>query len=114
MIKALSNFVLISFLTFISFFIHTQLRIEVTQGIKDPIRIAVTPITWNLESPASHYIHQIISSDLSSFGEFDAIGTSEMLSLPQSEADIYYLPHCDPCIRGCLLCCASLLDPFLK
>ena len=90
MIKSLSNFVLISFLTCISFFIHTQLRIEVTQGIKDPIRIAVTPITWNLESPASHYIHQIISSDLSSFGEFDAIGTSEMLSLPQSEADIYY------------------------
>ena len=66
MIKSLSNFVLISFLTCISFFIHTQLRIEVTQGIKDPIRIAVTPIIWNLESPASHYIHQIISSDFKS------------------------------------------------
>tara|TARA_B100000287_G_C20652190_1_gene787305 strand:+ start:206 stop:1501 length:1296 start_codon:yes stop_codon:yes gene_type:complete len=74
----------------ICLFINAQLRIEVTEGAKDPIRIAVAPVGWNVGSPASHYIHRIVSSDLSSFGEFEAIGTEEMLSLPKSEEEVFY------------------------
>ena len=60
-----------------------ELRIEVTKGIKDPVRIAIVPIFWNLENPPREYLHEIISSDLESFGEFESLSPKEMLSLPK-------------------------------
>ena len=66
------------------------LRIEITEGIKDPIRIAIVPIVWNLENPPREYLHQIISSDLESFGEFVSLSPKEMLSLPKTEQEIFY------------------------
>ena len=86
----LSKIFVIVWASFICLLANAQLRIEVTEGTKDPIRIAVAPMAWNIDSPASHYIHSIVSSDLSTFGEFEAIGTDKMLSLPKTEADVYY------------------------
>ena len=65
-----------------SSFLSSDLRIEITKGIEDPIRIAIVPIAWNLENPPREYLHQIISSDLESFGEFVSLSPKEMLSLP--------------------------------
>ena len=73
-----------------SSFLSSDLRIEITKGIKDPIRIAIVPIAWNLENPPREYLHQIISSDLESFGEFVSLSPKEMLSLPKSEQEIFY------------------------
>jgi len=75
---------------FLSTSLLGQLRIEVTEGINDPVRIAISPIGWNLKRPSSLYIHDVISSDLASFGEFDSISTNDMLSLPQKENEVAY------------------------
>ena len=70
--------------------LSSELRIEIKKGIKDPIRIAIVPIVWNLKSPPREYLHKIISSDLESFGEFESLSTKEMLSMPQTEEEIFY------------------------
>ena len=70
--------------------LSSELRIEIKKGIKDPIRIAIVPIVWNLKSPPREYLHKIISSDLESFGEFESLSTKEMLSMPQAEEEIFY------------------------
>ena len=70
--------------------LFSELRIEIKKGIKDPIRIAIVPIVWNLKSPPREYLHKIISSDLESFGEFESLSTKEMLSMPQYEEEIFY------------------------
>ena len=84
------NRILLILLIFFSTFLTAQLRIEITEGISDPIRIAIVPISWNLKDPAREYLHEIISSDLSSFGEFEALLPREMLSLPKNEEEIFY------------------------
>ena len=82
--------ILISFFITYSSFLSSDLRIEITKGIKDPIRIAIVPIAWNLENPPREYLHQIISYDLESFGEFVSLSPKEMLSLPKTEQEIFY------------------------
>ena len=82
--------ILTSLFIIYSSFLSSDLRIEITKGIKDPIRIAIVPIAWNLENPPREYLHQIISSDLESFGEFVSLSPKEMLSLPKSEQEIFY------------------------
>ena len=86
MIFKIFTFLFIIFSSFLS----SDLRIEITKGIKDPIRIAIVPIVWNLDNPPREYLHQIISSDLESFGEFESLSPKEMLSLPKSEEEIFY------------------------
>mgnify|MGYP003311133944 CR=1 FL=1 len=70
--------------------LSSELRIEIKKGIKDPIRIAIVPIVWNLKSPPRQYLHKIFSADLESFGEFKSLSTKEMLSMPQNEEEIFY------------------------
>ena len=82
--------ILTSLFIIYSSFLSSDLRIEITKGIEDPIRIAIVPIAWNLENPPREYLHQIISSDLESFGEFVSLSPKEMLSLPNSEQEIFY------------------------
>ena len=84
------NIALLLSLIFFSSIIYPQLRIEITEGTKDPIRVAIVPITWELDYPAREYLHQIVSSDLESFGEFKALTPQEMLSLPQNEEEVLY------------------------
>ena len=82
--------ILTALLLIFSSVLTSELRIEITKGIKDPIRIAIVPILWNLDNPPREYLHKIISSDLESFGEFESLLPKEMLSLPQAEEEIFY------------------------
>ena len=82
--------VIIVLLLFFSTFSIAQLRIEITKGILDPVRIAIVPIVWNLENPPRQYLHQIISSDLESFGEFVSLSPKEMLSLPTNNQEVFF------------------------
>ena len=86
MVYKIFSIVLLSFCNYL----FSDLRIEITEGIEDPIRIAIVPISWNLKEPPKKYLHQIISSDLESFGEFESLSPKEMLSLPKTEEEIFY------------------------
>ena len=81
---------IIFLLLFFCSFTNSQLRIEVTEGIKDPITIAIVPISWNLDTPPKLYLDQIISKDLESFGEFISLPPRNMLSFPNSEEEVLY------------------------
>ena len=67
-----------------------QLRIEITGGAEDPINIAVVPIDWRLEHPQEEYLHEIIKTDLESFGEFKVLPPKGMLSFPSTEEEVFY------------------------
>ena len=75
---------------FVSQVVFSQLRIEITGGTDDPIRVAVVPIQWDLEIAPRYYLHEVIKRDLESFGEFYVLNPDEMLSYPISEEDIYF------------------------
>ena len=75
-----SIFVSLLFIFCLSIF--SQLRIEITGGAEDPINIAIVPIEWNLDIPQQEYLHEIIKSDLESFGEFKVLPPKGMLSFP--------------------------------
>ena len=68
----------------------SQLRIEITGGAEDPINIAVVPIDWKLEFPQEEYLHEIIKTDLESFGEFKVLPPKGMLSFPSTEEEVFY------------------------
>ena len=75
------------------FFLSTlsgQLRIEIKGGLEDPINVAVVPMQWNLDSPQDLFVHEVIKSDLESFGEFDVLPPKNMLSLPSSKEDVFF------------------------
>ena len=67
-----------------------QLRIEIKGGIEDPINVAVVPMQWNLDSPQDLFVHEVIKSDLVSFGEFDVLPPKNMLSLPSSKEEVFF------------------------
>ena len=70
--------------------IQSQLRIEIKGGAEDPISIAIVPLEWNLDSPQDEYLHQIIKSDLESFGEFKVLPPENMLSFPSSKEEVFF------------------------
>jgi TolB protein len=70
--------------------LSAQLRIEIKGGLQDPIVVAVVPMKWNLDSPQELFIHEVIKSDLESFGEFKVLPPNNMLSLPASKEQVFY------------------------
>jgi TolB protein len=83
------NIILICLVLFITN-IHSQLRIEIKGGVEDPISIGIVPLEWNLDSPQDIYLHQIIKSDLESFGEFKVLPPENMLSFPSKKEEVFF------------------------
>ena len=81
-------FLIITILT--SHYNFSQLRIEITGGAEDPINIAIVPIEWKLGVPQEEYIHEIIKTDLESFGEFKVLPPEGMLSFPSTVEEVFY------------------------
>ena len=84
-LKILSIFLLLT-----SEAIFSQLKIEITEGIREPIRIAIVPFSQNSSSTQKFKLHSIISKDLESFGEFEAIKPEDMLSYPSNQEEVFY------------------------
>ena len=82
------------FLFFLSFIIFNQvnaeLRIEITKGTNDPIRIGIVPIEWKADIPNFIYLHEVITQDLEFVGEYEVIRPEQMLSFPSNEEELYY------------------------
>ncbi len=66
------------------------LRIEVTQGIKGALPIAIIPFSWDGAGAAPEDLAHIISSDLSRSGKFDPVAPNDLVERPQSGADIQF------------------------
>ncbi|MEQ8956107.1 MAG: Tol-Pal system protein TolB, partial [Gammaproteobacteria bacterium] len=67
-----------------------ELSIQITQGVDNPIPIAVVPFSWTGAGVLSEDVSQIVVRDLEQVGEFRALPPGNMLSLPDEEAEVFY------------------------
>ena len=65
-----------------------ELRIEITKGVDNAVRVAVVPFEWRGKRQLPEAVDQVISSDLGLSGRFEALPTSQMLSFPNSSSEV--------------------------
>jgi TolB protein len=67
-----------------------QLNIQVTQGVDDPVPIAVVPFGWQGFGTLPESITDIVNSDLGNSGQFSTIPERNMLSTPHDQSEVFY------------------------
>lgn len=71
-------------------FAQAELRIEVTQGVDNAVRIAVVPFDWRERKSLPEDISEIVSSDLQLSGRFETLPVDQMLSMPASQDQVHF------------------------
>ncbi len=69
---------------------RAELSIQITQGVDNPIPIAIVPFAWEGMGVLSEDVDQIVMDDLQQVGEFRALSPANMLSLPNEEAQVFF------------------------
>lgn len=67
-----------------------ELSIQITQGVDNPIPIAVVPFSWEGSGVLSEDVAQIVINDLEQVGEFRSLPRGNMLSMPSEEREVFY------------------------
>ena len=70
--------------------VQAQLRIEVTEGLDDKVRVGVVPFGWRGRGKLSEDVREIVSSDLQLSGRFESLPVDQMLSLPESAKEVFF------------------------
>lgn len=70
--------------------VAAELNIEITQGVDNPIPIAVVPFSWEGTSPLTEDVGAVVSADLQQVGEFRALPPGNMLSMPDEAAEVFF------------------------
>ena len=65
-----------------------QLRLTITQGVNDPIPIAIVPFSRAVPADGGLDVAQVIQRDLESTGRFKAMAREDMVFKPTASADI--------------------------
>ena len=68
----------------------SELVIEITQGVDNPVPIAVVPFQWSGDSTLNEDVAQVVDADLERSGQFKSLKRSLMLSFPYQKEDIYF------------------------
>ncbi len=69
---------------------QSELSIQITQGVDNPIPIAIVPFAWESGGVLSEDVDQIVMDDLQQVGEFQALSPGNMLSLPNEEREVFF------------------------
>lgn len=69
---------------------HAQLTIEITQGVDNPVPIAVVPFAWQGGGVVPEDVAFVVDSDLARSGQFAPVSRGDMLGRPSTEADVFY------------------------
>ena len=69
---------------------QAELSIQITQGVDNPIPIAIVPFAWEGDGVLSEDVDQIVMDDLQQVGEFRALSPGNMLSLPNEEREVFF------------------------
>ncbi|MFT5014960.1 MAG: TolB protein [Patiriisocius sp.] len=76
----------LAFALLISIFVNpavlADLRIEVTQGVDNAVRIGVVPFNYPVRTRLPESVHKIVDADLTLSGRFSTLPVQQMLSLP--------------------------------
>ncbi|MDX1489691.1 MAG: Tol-Pal system beta propeller repeat protein TolB [Pseudohongiellaceae bacterium] len=67
-----------------------ELNIEITQGVDNPIPIAIVPFSWSGNSALGESVGDIVAADLQQVGEFRALSPANMLSMPDEASEVYF------------------------
>ena len=67
-----------------------ELSIQITQGVDNPIPIAVVPFSMDSGIVLSEYVAGIVRNYLEQVGEFRTLSLSNMISLPYEEQEVFY------------------------
>lgn len=67
-----------------------ELRIEVTKGVDDAVRVAVVPFDWRGRTRLGVDVTSVINSDLRLSGRFDTLPADQMLSMPHQGDDVFF------------------------
>lgn len=67
-----------------------ELRIEVTKGVDNAVRVAVVPFDWREKGRLAEDVADIVNSDLRLSGRFDTLPTNQMLSLPHRGDEVFF------------------------
>ena len=70
--------------------VNAELSIQITQGVDNPIPIAVVPFSNESGGFFSEDVSQIVINDLEQVGEFRALSRANMLSMPSGEQEVFY------------------------
>lgn len=69
---------------------RAEITIEITQGVDNPIPVAVVPFGLVGATFVPEDIAQIVGNDLTRSGQFGALPRGEMLSRPTRDSDVFY------------------------
>lgn len=69
---------------------QAELRIEVTKGVDNAVRIAVVPFDWRQRKSLPEDISAIVTSDLQLSGRFETLPVEQMLSTPHMQDQVYF------------------------
>lgn len=69
---------------------RAELNIQITQGIDNPIPIAIVPFAWDGSGVLNEDIPQIVINDLEQVGEFRSLSPANMLSHPVQESEVHF------------------------
>ena len=67
---------------------EAQLTVQITQGVADPIPVAVVPLGWSAAGPAPYDVAATVAADLERSGRFKALPRSAMLEFPHAAAGV--------------------------
>lgn len=67
---------------------QAELRIEITKGVDNAVRLAVVPFSWKGKRKLPVAVDEVISADLGLSGRFTALPVSQMLSMPNAAREV--------------------------
>jgi TolB protein len=67
---------------------QAQLTVQITQGVDDPIPVAIVPFGWESTGAAPHDIAATVVADLERSGRFRALPRGTMIDFPQTAAQV--------------------------
>ena len=70
--------------------VNAQLNIVITQGVDNPVPVAVVPFEWDGFGVLDENVDEVISNNLRNTGEFAPIASTNMLSQPHEQDEVYF------------------------
>lgn len=67
---------------------RAQLTVQITQGVEDPVAVAVVPFGWDAVEAAPYDVAATVAADLERSGRFKALPRGTMIDFPQSAAQV--------------------------
>lgn len=67
---------------------RAQLTVQITQGVEDPIPVAIVPFGWEAQGAAPYDVAATVAADLERSGRFKALPRGTMIDLPQTAAQV--------------------------